>query len=265
MYNAVNGSPLWIRLLKGILISLVVVIFLFMLIFFIISYRIVGSLSGDKKVSVAVAQTTTKVPGSQVGYNLSASDAKPLVKSQVSLEKDKETKTSNVSFLSSLEKLGELESIRQEMDLKPVHDMCEILCKESYFKYDKEAGENPIEYLTTFYATYGNRSFEDPKFRLVMEMGLAYFTYFTPSVRKMIVEIEDYRKNGDEISGMDQAIFAARIQTAIIESLYYLKDNQTAKQDRLHRVKEMSTLQKLCDKESHNEILRKCQETIHNF
>jgi hypothetical protein len=259
--TAVNRSKIWIRLVKIILVAVVTVILLFMLGVFLVSYKVVGALSQPKKTIAVITSPANKLTTHRSKDVLEVAGPKPVEEDQTS----KETKKSDINLLELMGRLEELDSIKAEMETKTRPGMCEILCKESSFNYDKHKDGNPVEFLTSRYARDGDRSFEDPKFRIVVEMALARFTYVTPNVRKMIFEMEDFRKKESEMSRIEQAVFVARFQAGILESIFFLQDNQIIAKKRLHQVKELMDLRKRCDQESHSELFKRCQEIAPNF
>lgn len=167
---------------------------------------------------------------------------------------------SDTKLKESLNFLREFAVLRESPQYISAPALCDIFCAPSTFK-GKAVGEKVWDRIRAFMAHEGSRSFDDPKFRLTIELVNIYADAMlvTGDVWEEITPVLE-RKN--ELSETDKIYWSLRAPGLIAEVAYKMKDLLPEIKKQQDMVKELMKLNNQCDDKPLAEIADTCQAIV---
>ncbi|WII73556.1 hypothetical protein QJS83_06680 [Bdellovibrio sp. 22V] len=139
------------------------------------------------------------------------------------------------------EELNLFDELAEKIAQKSVPDLCHTLCNPSYLDRERLANERTA-YLVSYYKQEGTRALQDPLFRMKLEEVGFISRLYPPSLRKIMVQIEEAKSAKFKL--------ALQLETAVVKEIYHFTFRfDQMKQD----AEKLKTLR---------ELIRSCQRGI---
>ena len=177
--------------------------------------------------------------------------------SQLSPEEQRE---SDAKMKEGINFFREFAVLRESPQYISAPALCDIFCAPSTFK-EKAVGEEVWDKFRAFMASEGSRSFDDPKFRLSIEVVniVADAMLVTGEVWEEFTPVLE-RKN--ELSETEKIYWSLRAPALIAKVAYKVKDLLPEVKKQEEMVRELTKLNKQCDDKPLAEIADTCQAIV---
>lgn len=204
--------------------------------------------------------TTSPSPSKVKSHSISEAIALPKKNKERQQISAEEEHASNERMKEGIKFMREFVSLREDSQFISAPPLCDILCAPSNFK-EKALGKEIWDKFHAFMDSEGSRSFEDPKFRLVIE-GVNVFAdamLVTGDVWEEILPIME-RKN--DLTESEKVYWSLRAPGLITEVVFKIREILPESRKQQEMVDELRKLIKQCDHKNTAEIEDTCQEIV---
>lgn len=164
-------------------------------------------------------------------------------------------------IFKNLDVLKDIEDADQDLKTGKFPEVCKILCAPAIFNPGEGiSSSRPLDNLRNFYFKERGKAFDDPAYRMSLELFVSTISFFSSTSRQFITDFAKILNIHEVLSTNQKIIFSMQLTYNLFKEIFVFKNNFKIGSNR-HRInRDLIKLRPQCENTDRLKIVKLCQE-----